>query len=139
MNWFRSNIKSGARLALCALLLQLALSFGHFHGIAARATPTVDNSLTSIAADGYSDAVATTGGQATSPWQSTPSGDHDQQPADPCAICAVVAMAGTVLLATPPLLPLPQAFARLERATDAEFTRLPSAVAAFQPRAPPAA
>jgi len=32
MKWFRSNIKHGSRLALFALALQLALSFGHFHG-----------------------------------------------------------------------------------------------------------
>ena len=31
MNWFRSNIQSSARLALFALTLQMAVSFGHMH------------------------------------------------------------------------------------------------------------
>ena len=39
MKWFRSNIKHGSRLALFALAVQLALSFGHFHGVAAYAAP----------------------------------------------------------------------------------------------------
>ena len=36
MKWFRSNLKTGSRLALVALALQFALSFGHFHGLAAQ-------------------------------------------------------------------------------------------------------
>ncbi len=31
MRWFRSNIRRGARLALLALGIQLALTFGHVH------------------------------------------------------------------------------------------------------------
>ena len=31
MNWFRSNIQSGIWLALLALTLQMAVSFGHMH------------------------------------------------------------------------------------------------------------
>ena len=31
MKWFRSNIRHGSRLALFALAVQLALSFGHIH------------------------------------------------------------------------------------------------------------
>ncbi len=37
MKWFRSNIRTGARLALLALLVQFALSFGHIHGFAPQA------------------------------------------------------------------------------------------------------
>jgi hypothetical protein len=44
MKWFRSNIKHGARLALFALALQFALSFGHFHGVAAQAAPALQSS-----------------------------------------------------------------------------------------------
>ena len=36
MKWFRSNIKTGSRLALFALAIQFALSFGHFHEAAAQ-------------------------------------------------------------------------------------------------------
>src|SRR6478672_13443888 len=46
MKWFRSNIKHGSRLALFALALQLALSFGHFHGGVAQAAPAVQSGPT---------------------------------------------------------------------------------------------
>jgi hypothetical protein len=118
MKWFRSNIRKGSRLALFALAIQLALSFGHFHGLAAQAAPAV---------------------QSVGDIQQQPSSNHDsdQQPNDVCAICAVMAMANAVLFATPPVLELPQAVEFLYLATDAEFTHLNSVRAVFQPRAPP--
>jgi hypothetical protein len=115
MKWFRSNIQHGSRLALFALAIQFALSFGHFHGISAQAAPA---------------------NQQTN--QQAPSNDPDQQPADPCAICAVMALANAVLFATPPVLLLPQAIGFLYLVTDAEFVHPGSVRVAFQPRAPPA-
>ena len=64
--------------------------------------------------------------------------DREQPGEDNCAICALVAMAGTVMFAAPPVLLLPQAIELLYRTTDAEFVHLKSAGTAFQPRAPPA-
>jgi hypothetical protein len=116
MKWLRSNIKHGSRLALLALAIQFALSFGHFHGAAAQAGP----------------AIASVQQQRPG---SNP--DSDQQTGDNCAICAVMALANTVLFATPPVLLLPQAVEFLYLATDAEFMHLNSARVAFQPRAPP--
>jgi predicted lysophospholipase L1 biosynthesis ABC-type transport system permease subunit len=137
MKWFRSNIRHGARLALFALAVQFALSFGHFHAVAAR-TSTADQSASAqvsldrtrslFAADAAIESV-----QRLSP--SNP--DSDQQPNDPCAICAVIALANTVLFGTPPVLLLPQAVELLHLTTDAAFVHLNSASAAFQPRAPP--
>ena len=46
MKWFRSNIKHGSRLALLALAIQFALSFGHFHGVAAQAAPAIQSGQT---------------------------------------------------------------------------------------------
>jgi hypothetical protein len=116
MKWFRSNIRRGSRLALLALAIQFVLSFGHFHWITAQAAPAI---------------------QLTS--QQAPSNpDPDQQPADPCAICAIMALANATLFATPPILLLPQAVEFLYLTTDAEFVHLNSARVAFQPRAPPA-
>ena len=43
MKWFRSNIRHGARLALLALLVQFALTFGHVHGFAAQAAPAMQS------------------------------------------------------------------------------------------------
>jgi hypothetical protein len=122
MKWFRSNIRHGARLAMFAMLVQLALTFGHSHWFA-QATSLAQASIQ----------------QSTAIEKQSPAGpDRDQPGEDNCAICAVVAMAGTVVSATPPLLLLPQAVDLLYRTTDAEFAHLKSASTGFQPRAPPA-
>jgi Protein of unknown function (DUF2946) len=138
MNWFRKHLKHGSRLALFALAIQFALSFGHFHGSVAQAAPAIQTGVTdadfayaaSVAAQTAADEVA----QKQQP--STP--DTDQQPADACAICAVMSLAGNLLFATPPLLQLPQAVEFLYLTTDAEFVHLNSIYPAFQSRAPPA-
>ena len=120
MKWLRSNIRHGSRLALFALVVQFALSFGHFHGGAAQAALAIQTGLA----------------QSGEP-QSPDSHHTDQQTSDACDICAVIALANATLLATPPLLLLPQAIEFLYLATDAEFAHLDSARIAFQPRAPP--
>ena len=138
MKWFRKHLKHGSRLALFALAIQFALSFGHFHGLAAQAAPAIQTNVTDadfayaagVAAQAATDEIA----QKQQP--STP--DNDQQPADNCAICAVMSLAGNVLFATPPLLQLPQAVDFLYLTTDAEFVHLGSIHFAFQSRAPPA-
>jgi hypothetical protein len=122
MKWFRSNIRTGARLALLALLVQFALSFGHIHGFAPAASAT----QSALPADHTAKPLPA-------------SGKHDgDQTNDVCAICAVMAMASTVLFSSPPILLLPDAVAILQGITDAEFAHLKSAGTAFQPRAPPA-
>src|SRR6478609_1827272 len=120
MKWFRSNIRHGARLALFALLVQFAVSFGHSHWFA-QAAP--------LAQAGVQNAAVT---------KQAPLHHDQDQSDDNCAICAVVAMAGTIVSASPPVLLLPQAVEFLHRTTDAEFVHLKSAGTAFQPRAPPA-
>ena len=117
MKWFRANIQHGARLALLALVLQFGLSFGHSH---AGAVQAVALAVQSVAA------------------QSDTHNDSDQHPNENCAICAIIALAGTVLFATPPVLHLPQAEAFQYLVTDAAFIDLNPAGVAFQPRAPPA-
>jgi hypothetical protein len=135
MKWFRSNIRHGSRLALFALVIQFALSFGHFHGIAAQAAPAIQSGA---AVSDLSSGLASGGAADNSVQQPAPSShDPDQQPGDSCAICAVMALANTVLFASPPLLLLPQAVEFLYLTTDAEFVHLNSARVAFQPRAPP--
>jgi hypothetical protein len=99
-----------------------------FHSGAALATPVLqsgpaqsESSLPSAVP--APDAVAQSAAQQ-------PASDHDsgQQPNDPCAICAVMALANSVLFATPPLLLLPQAVEFLYLTTDAEFVHLNSTV-----------
>jgi hypothetical protein len=136
MNWFRSNIKRGSRLALFALAVQFALSFGHFHGVAAQVAPAIQSGPAQPEASVPYLAAADAVGRSAQP-QPASSPDSDQQPSEACAICAVLALANTVLFATPPLLLLPQAVELLYLTTDAGFVHLNSAAAAFQPRAPP--
>jgi hypothetical protein len=120
-------------VALFALAIQLVLSFGHFHGNAARAAPEIESGLAQLAAG-----VAVLGA-VTEAAQKPPSSNHDtdQQPADPCAICAVISLAHNVLFATTPVLLLPQAVAFSYLNGDAEFIHLNSVHPAFQSRAPP--
>ncbi|PPQ41784.1 hypothetical protein [Rhodopseudomonas palustris] len=117
MDWVRTNIRWGARLALIALALQFAAAFGHFHGFE---PPTLQ-----IAQAGSANGPA------------EPDTDHHHPGADLCAICAVVSMASLALAATPPALPPQQAHSfhyRLAVLDDAELSSPP---AGFQPRGPP--
>ena len=137
MRWLRSNIKRGSRLALFALAVQFALSFGHFHDVAAQAAPAIESG-TARAESPYPKGLAGANEIGDAAQQRSPSNhDSDRQPSDTCAICAVIALANAALFATPPALPLPQAVELLYLTTDAEFAHLNSARVAFQPRAPP--
>jgi len=108
MKWLRSSIRRVSHIALFALAIQFALSFGHFHGIqSAQQLPA-------------------------------PNHDPDQHPDDVCAICAVVALASTAMAAAPPVLPLPPTIEPARLTMDAPFARPRPARAAFQSRAPPA-
>jgi hypothetical protein len=134
MKWFRKHVKHGSRLALFALAIQFALSFGHFHALAA---PAIATSLTQADLDhARTFAARDTASQAAQKQQpSNPDTDHS---ADACAICAVISLAGNALFSTPPLLQLPQAVELLYLTTDAEFVHLNSVHPAFHSRAPPA-
>jgi hypothetical protein len=131
MNWFRKHVKSGSRLALFALAIQFALSFGHFHGEIARAAPALQAGLAGA------DPVVAAAQAAPSEAAQQPSGHDTDQPTSDCAICAVLSLANNFLFATPPLLELPQAVELLHLATGAEFAHLGSLHPAFQSRAPP--
>jgi hypothetical protein len=137
MNWFRSNIKHGSRLALFALAIQFALSFGHFHASRAQAAPAIASGPTLFESSNSVPVPAPDAVSLSTRQQPATGHGSDQQPSDGCAICAVMAMANTVLFATPPVLLLPQAVEFLYRTTDAELVHLNSTRVAFQPRAPP--
>ena len=116
MKWVRANIGLGARAALFALAVQFALSFGHFHAIAAQAAPSIQSVQQQLPAPGP---------------------DTDRHLDDLCAICAVIALASTAVTAAPPSLPLPQSVELPHQATDTAFLHLRASRAAFQSRAPP--
>ena len=144
MKWFRSNIRLMSRLALFALAIQFLLSFGHFHGSSAQ----VVLALADAKQSGLHEAVsfATTLAlnrasheEASRAVPSNTSSDHesDGRPTDGCAICAVLALADALTIATPHYLPGPQPAAFSYLIADAGSTHLKSAGVAFQPRAPP--
>jgi hypothetical protein len=145
MKWFRSNVRHGSRLALFALAIQVLLSFGHFHGNSAQAAPasmdtnqpalhdTVTRAamhLDAAAGASHEDAFSAVGFKTS---------DHesDGRSTDDCAICAVMALANALVVATPSYLPGPQPASCLNLMTDAEFIALNSARVVFQSRAPP--
>jgi hypothetical protein len=137
MKWFRSNIKHGSRTALFALAIQFVLSFGHFHGVAAQAAQAIQSGAT-LSGSPANDLTAP--GVVDKAARQQPASGHntDQQPGDFCAICAVIALANSVLFAAPPVLPLPLAVESSYLTAGAEFAHLNAAHVAFQPRAPPA-
>jgi hypothetical protein len=136
MNWFRKHLKLGSRLALMALVLQFALSFGHYHAFAEKAAPATRTSPTKGAPAG-SEAVLTQDTATETSRKQQPSNDDRDHPAVACAICAVISLAGGALFAAPPVLLLPQPVDLLYLATDAKFVHLNSVRLAFQSRAPP--
>lgn len=142
MKWFRSNIKHGSRLALFALAIQFVLSFGHHHGAVALAAPAVAMQASDAAGTEADNTLATRDASLGDPANasaarpSEPASDQDQD-SDHCAVCAVIALARTVLFAGPPVLPLPEAYQVPHLTTETEFNHLNSRRVVFQPRAPP--
>jgi hypothetical protein len=137
MKWFRSNVKHGSRLALFALAIQFALSFGHFHGVAAQAAPAIQTGLTQADLANIGTVAAPDAASKATEKQPPSNHDRDRHSTDACAICAVIALANSVLFATPPVLPLPLAIESSYLTSDAGFVHLNTARVAFQPRAPP--
>ena len=131
MKWFRQNVKTGSRLALFALALQFALSFGHFHFDAARAAPDFRTQPDLVQLQ-----VPATDAAAEAQQQPA-SHDNDRASHEACAICAVLSLAGSTVVSTPPQLVLPDATAFLYLATATERVDPGSARPAFQSRAPP--
>ena len=135
VKWFRNNVKHGSRLALFALAIQFALSFGHFHAVAA--APAIPTSLAQADLD-HAPIVASLGATNEAAQQQPPSNHDSDRPGEGCAICAVISLANNLVFSGPPLLLLPQAVELLYLTTDAEFAHLNSLHTAFQSRAPPA-
>ena len=148
MKWFRSNIRLGSRLALFALAIQFLLSFGHFHGGSAQASSASLDAKRSGLHDtvGYAVKQSDSSDRAaqadpSGPVRSNTSSGHvpSGQPNDDCAICAIMALANAVVVATPPDLPALQPAASLYLTVGAGLVGASSDRVAFQPRAPPVA
>ena len=124
MRGFRSIRRFGAGLGLFALLLQLALSFAHIHP-------------DDLFPQGSGAAVQVAGGSQAA------GGDPDRHapgaPHDDCPICAVMHLAGTILLPAPPALAVPTQFTLAVFSTDDLVAVVVPRRPPFQTRAPPTA
>jgi hypothetical protein len=124
MRRLRSIRRFGAGLGLFALLLQLALSFGHMHpedflGPSPGGTQALaSKAQTASAAQG----------------RHIPGAPHDD-----CPICSVMHLAGTIVLPAPPVLALPTQFPVAVFSTDDLVAAVVPRRPPFQTRAPPIA
>ncbi|MCD0424016.1 hypothetical protein LOC51_42955 [Rubrivivax sp. JA1024] len=116
MNWVRTHIRLGTRLALIALALHFVVAFGHFHRIVTQSAVLA----------------------LTAPDPASPDSDPQSDVPDTCTICAVMAMADAMLGASPPSLPQRQAVAFAHSVPDLALIRSGGIRTAFNPRAPPA-
>ncbi len=113
-------MKSGSRLALFALAIQLVLTFGHVHGISAGAAESALSSLTHQTQNS-ADPCNNSGGASDSN----------------CPICALIQLASTSTASVPPALPVPATFVvvRLQAPDQLEWSASPHF--SFQARGPP--
>jgi hypothetical protein len=136
MTWMRSNIKCVSRIALLALAVQFALSFGHFHAIAFAAASAYESG-SAPSKFSFAGSFTAQAADAQSGRQPASNNDSDKHSGDACAICALMAMANAISFAAPPALPLPQISKFSPLIAESEFARVASKSVAFQPRAPP--
>src|SRR5262249_30921414 len=122
MRWFRSNVRSGAWLALVAMALQLALTFGHLHlRVASAASAQLAAKAVVTLPDGSS--------LPTKP----------RRVNEICAICPLTKMAAATALAAAVSLLLPAFFASTLFTPRVEHEPAASPPLHFQARGPPIA
>jgi hypothetical protein len=124
MRWFRVNRKSGGRLALLALAVQLVLSFGHIHreDIYGPTHPALANALA-----------------APSNSPQSPADQPSKHTDDYCAICATISLLSNSFVTAAPQLPLPFISSAVEHPDRVGIVFIVPRRAPFQSRAPPAA
>ena len=125
MGWVQSRKRFGAYLALAALVLQIALSFGHVH-------LRISGTASHHAVVGPHRAALAQASQQ-GPAQNTSDDD------DYCAICASIFLVSTSFVSEPPKLPVPLGFERIEHIFSVARGIVVARRVAFQSRAPPAA
>jgi hypothetical protein len=125
MQWLRSKRRTGARLGLFALAVQLVLSFGHIHP-----QDVAPRSILGAAAFHNAWSVRSSSGQQT------PGGLPD----DDCPICMAMHVAASGLLPVTPMAEVPDPFGFALRPTIIEKldVSIPRHIL-FQTRAPPLA
>jgi hypothetical protein len=121
MSWFRDNIRHGSWLALVAIAINLAFSFGHIHAVSAHGS------------DGVIAAVldATDHGKA-------PGHSDDPQADYLCPICIASSAIANAMAASPPVIPLQLTATVVDRTIPPVRFAIALPRAPFQSRGPPA-
>ncbi len=123
MQWIRKKLSFGSRLALLALAIQLALSFGHVH----------PDDVRTVSPAAVANLQTPESGSGKAPTD----GDRNHAGHDFCAICAALSLTSSSVLPTVALLVTPAAH-RVDWADDDHARRILSAqYFPFQARAPP--
>jgi hypothetical protein len=125
MRWFRSNRKTGGRLALFALAVQFVLAFGHIHPQDIYGPLVSSATLSAL--------------PAPENVQSLSTDQASKQSDDFCAICATVLLLNNSFAAEAPDLPLPVASRAVLEPDRLTSIFVEQRRAAFQSRAPPTA
>jgi len=126
MGWVRGHRRLGALLAAAGLALQIVLSFGHLH-------------LHGIGGGASHSAIAATHNSVPAPAPRQHPAPNTSDDDDYCAICASIFLVANSLVSTPPALPLPVGFARVEHSLGTTRAVTAPRFVAFRSRAPPAA
>jgi hypothetical protein len=126
MGWFRCRSRLGTYLALFALAFQLAVSFAHVHLDHVASLSASAAALASAPSDGAVNA-------SSSPTEREDLAD------DCCPICTLIQLAGALVRAETPPLPLASVFGRSRLEAAVELSLAASHRVLFQARAPPVA
>ncbi len=131
MRWFRTRSREVSCLALVALAMQLALSFGHLHlrdvlGETHSSASIDASTLASLSDEQHTSAQ---GGD----------GSHHEHEDEYCAIYAINALIGSAQHAAPPALLVPQRVGRARHTLRYEAPLADLHHVLFQARAPPIA
>jgi hypothetical protein len=124
MGWVHRHKRRGAYFALAALLLQIAISFGHVD---------LDGAV-------IGDHLALGGAHRIAVFAKT--SQHAPAPNTDdgyCPICASIFLVSTSFVSTPPPLPVPEGFYRIKHSVTVSHGISPPLRLAFRSRAPPAA
>jgi len=125
MGWVHRHRRRGAYLAFAALLLQIAISFGHVD---------LDGAVVGehLALGTAHKIVVAAKSSQQAPAQNT--GDDGY-----CPICASIFLVSTSFVSTPPALPVPDGFYRVKHSVSIARGIVTPLRVAFRSRAPPAA
>jgi hypothetical protein len=129
MRWFRLHARLGSWLALSALALQLALSFGHIHrkDVLGQADASIGPVIAALAPEPEAQEPA-------APPADRASHEHEDEY---CAIYAINSLIGCSQTAAPPAVPLPPIAGRVQVAIGHQSLLAERRHAGSQARAPP--